>query len=78
MLVTENDERDFPPRQVLLISNVLVGAYQHFVSGIFGLLNQITVAQFVPTDLPRIRDFVPGKTPGNRLRSAISNRIFIA
>ncbi len=60
MLVTEDDERNFPLCKVLLISDILVGAEKHVVSGFLGLLNEVAVFQFVPADPPRKGDFMAG------------------
>ena len=71
LLVTENDERDFPACKVLLVLDIFVGAQKHFVPRFFGLLYQFAVFQFVPADPPRIGDLVAGETTRNRLRGAV-------
>jgi len=54
LLIAENDQRDLAPSEVLLISNVLVGGKKQVITGLLGLFNQGTVAQFMPTNLQRM------------------------
>ena len=45
--VAKNDQCNFPPGEILLISDVLVGAEKHFVPGFLSLLNQFPVFELM-------------------------------
>lgn len=71
LLVTQDDEGNLAAIKVLLIPDVAVGAEQNLVPCIFGLLNQFTVGEFVPTDLPSERDMVTGQTASDGFRRTV-------
>jgi len=50
LLVAEDNERKLPARKVLLVSDVLVGAEQHFVPGFLCLLKEFSVLKFMPAN----------------------------
>ena len=71
LLVAENDQRDSPAAEVLLVSDVLVGTEKHFVTRIFGPLNQLAIPKPMPADPPSIGNFMTDQTSRNRLRGPV-------
>lgn len=57
----QHDHRDLTTREVLLISQILVGRDQNRKAALFGFLQQFTVFQIVPTKLKGRRDLMDRK-----------------
>lgn len=59
LLLTEYDNRQFAPFQVLLIHHVLVGRHEYVESCLLCCRKQSPVAQLLPASLQRERDSMP-------------------
>jgi hypothetical protein len=51
LLATQNHDRDFSAREILLIAHVLVGGQEHFETGRIRGQQQLAVLEGVPTSL---------------------------
>jgi hypothetical protein len=51
LLATQNHDRDFSAREILLIAHVLVGGQEHFEAGRIHGQQQLAVLEGVPTSL---------------------------
>src|SRR5690348_604605 len=69
--MAEHNDRDSTFREILLISNILVGGEQELESGIFGCFQQFTVVQCVPSKIFCILDCMSCEKRGQRRGSTL-------
>jgi len=70
LLLTEHDDRNLPARQILLISDVLVGRQEHVKTSRFCGTQQFPILKWLPTFLRGCANFMrlKVKADGNRHR----------
>jgi hypothetical protein len=69
--IAEDYQPNPSANEILLVTDVFVGAQQNVVAAIFGPLDEFAVFQLVPANLPGEGNFVANQAARNRLRSAI-------
>jgi len=64
----QHDNGDFATREILLISEILIGRDQNGKAVLFGLLQQLAVFQIIPAQIKDCGDLMGGEvfTKGNR------------
>jgi hypothetical protein len=62
MVGRQHHKRQSAPRQILLISKVLVRAYHHVEAAVFGSLNQFPICEGAPAHLQGGPDFVANES----------------
>ena len=63
MVGRQHHKRQSAPRQILLISKVLVRAYHHVEAVVFGSLDQFPICEGVPPHLQGSPDFMTNEGP---------------
>jgi hypothetical protein len=48
---SKHNESDSPPAQVLLVHNILIGSYHHVERTRFGCLDELSVADTIPSSV---------------------------